>query len=206
VTTNAVMTSVDGIVWTAVASPLGAWWRLAWAPETGAMVAVGTGGAAVMSQTLPRQLTGIPPSGAGSIGVPILKGASVNIWVTRDDLAAQTAMALIDGGDGLYEFLISDERRGEASLTALCDADLARFSMPIVTVTYASRDRKTKVGKTIVVNLASPPISETLVIQDVTITEIDVAPNVNPKFTVTASSVRFSLEDLLRRALVAAAP
>jgi hypothetical protein len=50
-----------------------------------------------------------------------------------------------------------------------------------------------------VVNLASPLIAETLVIQDVTITEIDVAPGLLPRFTATASTVRQSLEDLLRR-------
>jgi hypothetical protein len=42
-------------------------------------------------------------------------------------------------------------------------------------------------------------MSQTLTIQDVLITEIDVAPGTAPRFTVTASSVRFSLEDLLRR-------
>ena len=38
-----------------------------------------------------------------------------------------------------------------------------------------------------------------LTIQDVTITEIDIAPRLAPRFTVTASSMRFSVEDLLRR-------
>lgn len=174
-----------------------------------------------------QTLTGLPASGDGALtatvaahatvtaapmltgvtglGVALVSGATVNVWVVRNDVAAQAAMAAIDGGDGIYEHLIRDERRGEASLIVLCDADLVLFSQPIMTVTYASRDLKTKVGKTVVINLSSPPISQTLVIQDVTITEIDVAPNTKPKFTVTASSVRFSLEDLLRRALAAAA-
>jgi hypothetical protein len=166
-------------------------------------------------------LTGIPAAGAGAIvatlnygdhidALPALtgvtgidlaipKGQVVNIWVQRDDVAAQTAQAALDGGDGIYEYYVSDERRGVDSLTALCDAHLDLYSRPIVTVTYATRDVKTKSGKTIVVNLSSPPISQTLTIQDVTITEIDVAPHTAPKFTVTASTVRQSLESILRR-------
>jgi hypothetical protein len=166
-------------------------------------------------------LTGIPPSGTGaiintmaygehldpvpaltgvvSIDYPIPKGTVVNIWTQRDDLPAQAAQKLLDGGDGIYEYYVSDERRGLDSLNALCDAHLEMYSRPIVTVTYATRDVKTKSGKTIVVNLTTPPINQTLTIQDVTITEIDAAPGTPPKFTVMASTVRQSLESILRR-------
>lgn len=133
-------------------------------------------------------------------GLPaLLKGAPINLWVQRDDLGAQADLAAVDGSDGIIEHLIVDERRGEASLAALCDADLAQFARSIVTVTCAVRDVKIKSGKTLVFDLATPAIHETLTIQDVTITEIDIAPNLPPRYTVTASSVRFSLEDLLRR-------
>jgi len=109
--------------------------------------------------------------------------------------------------DGIYEGPpIVDERRGEASLTALCDANLQLFSTPIVTVTYATHDQKTKSGKTVHVATTTPPIGPVdLVIQDVTITEIGTSPSVGPTFTVTASSTRFSLDDLLRRLLAASA-
>lgn len=172
-----------------------------------------------------QSLTGIPASGPGSIlttvlygdaalpspaltGVtgivtPMLKGSAVHIWVQRDDLDAQAAQAARDGGDGIVEYLFSDGRRGEASLIERCDAELALFSQPIVTAYYATRDVKTKSGKQVVINLPSPLINETLTIQEVTIDQIDIAPNLPPRFTVTASSVRFSLEDMLRR-LVAA--
>jgi hypothetical protein len=130
----------------------------------------------------------------------------VNLWVQRDDLTAQAEQALIDTAngrvpaDGVWEGPpIVDERRGEASLIALCDATLAIYSRPIVTVTYATKDPKTKSGKTIVIDLASPPMSETLTIQDVAISHINTSPGTGPTFTVTASSVRWSLEDWLRR-------
>jgi hypothetical protein len=167
-------------------------------------------------------LTGIPASGPGSILTTVLygsqaiptpsltgvtgltlamaKGSAVHIWVQRDDVTAQAAQAARAGsGDGVVEFTIFDGRRGEASLIALCDANLALFAYPLVTVRYATRDVKTKSGKTVHVALSSPTINEDLTIQEVTIDQIDIAPGLSPRFTVTASNVRFSLEDTLRR-------
>lgn len=173
-----------------------------------------------------NSLTGIPATGTGAIltslfygdqvtPVPSLtgvtgltkdvqRGSPVHLWVQRDDFAAQTAAAIREStatytSDGIHEYTITDERRGEDSLIALCDAHLALFSRPIITVSYATRDPKTKSGKTITINLTNPPITEALTIQDVTISEIDVSPGLQPRFMVTASTVRQSLEDVLRR-------
>jgi hypothetical protein len=168
-------------------------------------------------------LTGIPASGVGAIlttvpyGSPVLpspaltgvtgvviamlKGSAVHLWVQRNDLAAQAALVLLEGGDGIREYTLSDERRGIDSLRALCDADLVLFSRPIVTVTYCTRDLKTRSGKSVHVNLPAPTsVTGDFIIQDVTIT-CD-APTVAPRFAVTASSVRFTLEDVLRRLVV----
>jgi hypothetical protein len=173
-------------------------------------------------------LDGIPASGPGSIfstivygtvitphpclvgvtglALPLLQGTPVHVWVQRDDTGAQAAQAAIDAAngrvpaDGVFEGPpIVDARRGEPSLIALCDAHLALFSRPVQTVMYATRDLKTASGKTVVVSLTDPPIHATLTIQDVTITEIDIAPGLAPRFAVTASTVRFSLEDLIGR-------
>jgi len=165
-------------------------------------------------------LTGIPPTGPGAlvasvsynstitvapalVGVTgvleqILRGAPIHVWVQRDDLAAQADMATLDGsGDGVYEHIWSDERRVEASLIQVCEAQLALYSRPLVTVTYASRDLKTKSGKTVTIALASPAITESLTIQDVTITELGIK-GLLPKFTVTASTARQSFEAILQ--------
>jgi hypothetical protein len=169
-----------------------------------------------------NSITGIPASGPGSLtttvrygseiiatsmltGVsglvrPLIKGAPIHIWVQRDDTAAQAELAAREGeGDGIIEHRIVDERRGEASLIALCNADLAQFSRPLVTVTYATRDLKTKSGKPIVIDLPSPVINKTLTIQEVTIDQIDIAPGLAPRFSVVASSLRYTVDDLLRR-------
>ena len=142
-------------------------------------------------------LTGI--NGGSGLAAAITKGAPIHLWVQVDDTAAQAIVAARDGSDGVIEHLIMDERRGEASLTALCQADLALFARTLKTVTYATRDLKTKSGKPITINLTSPAINDTLTIQEVTITEIGFVSGLAPRFTVRASSVRWSLEDLLRR-------
>jgi len=166
-------------------------------------------------------LIGIPAAGSGAITTTVLygqqaipspmltgvtgltramaKGSAVHLWIQRDDLAAQAEQAARTGGDGVVEFLIVDARRGVESLAARCDADLAQFSRPIVTVAYATRDLQTRSGKSIAINLPSQGIQTTLTIQDVTITEIGLVRGLAPRFTVKASSVRFSLEDTLRR-------
>jgi len=165
-------------------------------------------------------LTGIPASGPGAIVASIsynstvtaapalvgvtgilentIRNAPIHVWVQRDDPAAMAYMVALDGGgDGVYEHIWSDERRSEASLIQVCDAQLKLYSRPLTTVTYASRDLKTKSGKTVTINLQTPAITETLTIQDVTITEIGIK-GLLPKFTVTASQTHTTLESVLR--------
>ena len=171
-------------------------------------------------------LTGVPASGPGAIlttllygdqlrpaptltGVsgltaPLAKGARVHVFVQRDDYEAQVAAAAREStptytADGIHEHMLTDERRAEPSLTSLCDADLQLFAYPLVTVQYVSADIKTKSGKPITIALPSPAIDETLVIQDVTISQLDLADGVPARFATTASNTKFSLEDLLRR-------
>ena len=129
------------------------------------------------------------------------KGSSIHIWVQRDDLAAQAAMMTLDGGgDGIYEHIVSDDRRSEASLMQVCDAELELYSRPLVTVTYAARDTKTKSGKTVTIAIASPAIAETLTIQDVIdYRNRDDERALRPKYGVTASSVRHSFDAILRQ-------
>jgi hypothetical protein len=172
-----------------------------------------------------QSLTGIPATGPGAITTTVLygsqalpapmlvgvvgltkalkKGAAIHLWIQRDDLAAQAEHAARTGGDGVVEYLITDTRRTIDSLTARCDADLALFSRPIVTVGYTTRDVKTKSGKPVRVTLPGFTVGEELTIQDVTITQIDVARGTAPRFAVQASNVRFSLEDTLRRLIAA---
>ena len=87
-----------------------------------------------------------------------------------------------------------------AEAQARGDADLALFKSSLTHATYATRDRKTRSGKTVTVNFAAPTsVVASLKIVRVTIDQIDIAPDMFPLYSVEASSVKFSFEDLLRR-------
>jgi hypothetical protein len=164
------------------------------------------------------------------LSLAMAKGSSVNIWVQRDDTVAQAALGLLerdDAGnptDGVREYTITDDRSTEARMVALCDADLAIFSRPIVTAQYYTRDSKTKSGRTASVSL--PGFGGTAILTAVfdplvfdqavflavdsalavytafTIQSVDImvdATHANPLYHVTATSVAFTLSDLLRR-------
>lgn len=136
-----------------------------------------------------------------SLDVAVARDSAVHIFVQEDDEAAQTAkIARDNGGDGIVEWHVSDERRNEVTLRQLCRANLIVYSMPIVTVDYDSRDVKNKSGKSVVYNVSVPFLNETLVIQSVSISEIDHAKGIlAPRFSISASNMRFSVEDQLRR-------
>jgi hypothetical protein len=178
-------------------------------------------------------LTGIPSSGTGSIittviygtqalpapaltginrfnglTLPLAKGAKVNIWVQRDDTAAQTALGQLEldaagnPTDGIREYVIVDERSTEARMTALCDGDLALFSRPIVTAQYYTRDPKSKSGRTVSINVTTGVGTPWGQAGDFTIQQVELSctgPALNPLRAVTATSVAFTLSDLLRR-------
>jgi hypothetical protein len=164
-------------------------------------------GAILTAMVFGSQLIPAPAlTGVSGLTAAIANGSPVHIWVQRDDLAAQAALGQLernpDGSptDGIREYLIVDERRGAPSLIALCDADLAKFARPIVEVTYATFDRKTKAGLTVSVDLGWGP-SGAFLIQDVTIT-IDETRAARPRYTVRASSSQFTFADLLQRVLI----
>jgi hypothetical protein len=130
-------------------------------------------------------LTGIPATGAGSItttipyGTAIIaapaltgvtgllraltRGATVNLAIQRDDLTAQAAAAArettaVRVSDGIHEYLVSDERRNEASLTALCLSRALRQSAGHRRLRHARRQNQVrKVGRHHVVRALDCP-------------------------------------------------
>ncbi len=148
----------------------------------------------------PGTLTGVPSSSTGSIGVALLQGDPVNLWAQRDNASAQAALAAIEGGDGIHEgFLSRPSLINNTECNTAGDAVLTVYQSPIVTVNYATRDLKTKSGKTVSINLTNPPIVASLTIQDVTITEC--INSRGPLYRATASTVHITLQDLLTRIL-----
>lgn len=148
-------------------------------------------------------LSGIPASGTGAIQYAIAVGDQVNVVAQVDDATAQATLAALEGGDGIHEHAIQDRRLTLDTAEARGTAELNRFKNAIVTVSYETRDPLTHVGKTITFNLGDPTnLADDFVIQRVTRTQFTGLPFSYPRCAVEASNVKFSLEDLLRRALL----
>lgn len=80
-------------------------------------------------------------------------------------------------------------------------AELELFSKPIVQIQYSTRDSKTRPGQTVHVDITNPPIVGDFLIQDLTIDQIQENEQLTPRYTATASSVKFELNDLLLQSL-----
>jgi hypothetical protein len=145
------------------------------------------------------QLIGIPASGAGAIKYQILPGDAVNLLVIVDDPASQAALAAQLGGNGVVEEYQQDRRISATEATARAQALLDLKGPILETYHYRSRDPGTRSGTTITVDLPAPTdVHGTYEIQDVTITGF-LGTDEYPFYDVTASSRRFTFEDLLRR-------
>ncbi len=138
----------------------------------------------------------VPASGPGAIVVPIKAGENVNVLARAADPSLQTSLAGILGGDGVIQDYFQDGRLSYAEAVARAQAHLAMRSRPIVTVTYTCRDRHTRSGRTVQIDLETPAVSGLFKIQQVAIGNFQ--PNAYPTYSVTASSERVSFEDLLR--------
>jgi hypothetical protein len=151
-------------------------------------------------------LTGIPTTGLGVIKYPILKGDPVNVFVQVDNLAAQAAVRVqLPGSDGVIEDELQDGRLSYLEGVDRCQARLDLLSaldsegkVGVITVAYTCRDVNTIAGATATINLG-PPINlrGDFLIQRVGVTQFNI-PNLNPTYTVEASSIRFSAEEMLR--------
>lgn len=144
------------------------------------------------------QLTGIPASGAGSILYAVLKGDSVNLFEQVDDVPAQTALAALIGGDGIQEDSLQDRRLAKTEARARGTAQLALKKDVLVAIHFQTRDINTRAGRTIRVNLGAP---FNLVMVDFLIQHVAMsafAPAFFPTCDATASSIRYTFDDLLR--------
>lgn len=144
------------------------------------------------------QLVGIPAAGAGAIVLPIRPGDPVNVLIVIDDAAAQAALAALVGGDGVQVSYLQDRRISITEAQARGRALLAQRNAVTVTVRYTSRDPQTATGAIVTVDLPAPTaLAGSYQIQDVQIGPFH--PHAFPLYQVTASSSRFTFEDLLRR-------
>lgn len=142
---------------------------------------------------------------AQSLTRAIPSGALVQFYLQLNDKQSQAELGRIeldkDGSptDGIHETVVKDTSFNTTTqLFMAANAELELFSRAVVKVTYATRDPKTRSGKMVNFDLTDPPCRGRFLIQDVTIDQIhDEADGLSPRYTVSASSVRFELNDLL---------
>jgi len=158
----------------------------------GALVAPVAGGTAILSVPM---LTGV-----SGIGVPLPVGSSLALWVVCDSAAGQQALINLEGADGVHEFVVTDSTlKTVADCLARGQAELALFQYVIVDVEYVTRDRLTRSGALVTINLPPPQnLNGSYRIQEVRIDQIDTALRTFPRYTVRCSSSKFSLTDVLR--------
>lgn len=170
-------------------------------------------------------LDGIPASGEGSIVQAIASGADVVVPAylqiddanpgsefvaqthqvgdpvrsirVRNDSSAQTALAALDGSDGIVDAYVRDERDDYLRAAARGDAELVMWSDPAESIEYETRDTNARAGKSVTLNVAG--LSGSYLIQSVRIRGPIEGLNVFPWRTVKAGSQRYDLYDTLRR-------
>lgn len=170
-------------------------------------------------------LDGIPASGEGSIVQAIASGADVVVPAylqiddaspgsefvaqshqvgdavrsirVRNDTTAQTALAALDGSDGVAEEYVQDERDDYLRAAARGDAELVLWADPLESISYETRDTNARAGKSVTVNAAG--LTGTYLIQSVRIQGPVEGLNVFPWRRVQAGPLRYDYYDTLRR-------
>jgi hypothetical protein len=140
----------------------------------------------------PVVLNSIPSSGLGSIAHAIGTGESVTALgeligvsgltleqprdvevVVReevDDSSAQTAIAAIEGGDGIHEHFVSDGRLSYVGCLERANNELDTFSDTLLSAEWVTHDMQTVPGTLQVINLSSPSVlSATLLVDSVSL-------------------------------------
>jgi hypothetical protein len=81
---------------------------------------------------------------------------------------AQATLAALEGGDGVHEHYLSDNRLSIAGATARGQAELSNFSTTDIQGSYDSIDKFCRSGKSVTITRADRGIAVSVVLQKVT--------------------------------------
>jgi len=131
----------------------------------------------------------------GGVIPTVPPGATVSVAAVVNDTSKQTALAALEGGDGIYEgvFTATDAAITPALATTIGTAKLAALPSPQLDATYLSEDSATVPLTSITVNIAT--IAATLQVQTVSLTWIPERKA--PQRRVRASNQRRTLNSWL---------
>ena len=134
-------------------------------------------------------------SAAQQIGTPVY------ICAQENDATAQTALAALEGGDGIHEHYILDGRYTYGTAQARALAELELYAYPTERLTYTTYDPHAYAGRPVRVKLNAPwNVDTTMTIQSVMISNWTPNPKALPLRRVTAASANEAdLYTVLRR-------
>lgn len=133
----------------------------------------GSGGLALSGENLITYTGRSTSSGAGNLtgvsGVAnvILVGDTVSVRSSKSDIAAQTALIALEGGDGIHEDWIENGHWSQSETDARAQATLDAFKMTDIRGSYTSYDISTRIGRHINIQLPRRNINVTVTIQKV---------------------------------------
>jgi hypothetical protein len=155
---------------------------------------------------VPGSLTGIPASGTGAILYPIADGDEILPVAQRDSVSAQTALAAVEGSDGIHEhWLDLPALPLYSDLQAAGDVDLDKYSAGLTDLSFGSRDDHFVPGVVAPVSMPAPnAASGSFLVQEVVIQTLELTMAARPLREIKAADVRFTLTDVLRRVPVGA--
>lgn len=165
-------------------------------PATGAIQCSAEG--AIVSPVPGGTIVAAVPQLFGVTGITrfISDATGVSLWSQKDDAASQASY-------GVFEHIVADSNLRSADA---CDdrgaAELVLFKDPIIQITYTTFDIKSKSGRRVHVDMPSLNIRGDFTIQQVNINEFDTVARIFPRHSVTASTVRYTLEDILRHVVL----
>ena len=140
-----------------------------------------------------------PTPAAGHI-ISITYQYEIPILVRVDNPASQTALAQLEGGDGIYESVIKDRTissKNEAQDRG--EAELESFSNPLITGNFTTYDDGFQAGQAVVINLHGyAAYNDTYVIQQVWLSI--PAPGLI-KYEVSFATTLYELKDLILKLL-----
>ena len=159
-------------------------------------------------------LSGVPGSGVGAFTAPVEVGTPVTAYsgfevalgatltdhpkdvpvilrMIENDTTEQTALAAIEGGDGIHEHVVVDGRLDVTGASELAAGELASFADELLTARWVTTDLNARPGRSQVINLTvTDALSATLAI-----IQVELAfPIVNgaPWATCEAAAVKLS--------------
>jgi hypothetical protein len=144
-------------------------------------------------------------TGVSGLTEPVPAGSDISLFLEVNNLASQADYATRSGGTGIREIplIVNQALTSYANMLIFGNAQLQVFGSPIKTVVYSTRDFKSKPGKIIDINLTHPPIVATLQIQTAVLDLIRYQPGTPPRYAVTASAIKFTMNDFLRNTVLA---